>query len=197
MEEHMQELRKKQNEARKKFQPNHQCHVSSNILLALQADKHVYIQGEPGYGKTELVDYFLTGKNYWKPGEPSNFLFGTLPEKTDYIWFEDFDIVKYHNNIINILSLMDHKETTVSKKCCDDKTIVTHAKFIFTTNYNIGFNYNMFERRVNYHHVCYKMYDCRGCRPNFIPDNQQGLFSIDGEQLFIDLSEAAENFTVS
>jgi hypothetical protein len=127
MEEQCEILRKKKNEDRQKFEPNHRCHLSTKILLDLQQHKHIYIQGEPGYGKTEIIDHYLTGKSYWKAGEPSSFLFGTLPEKTEYIWFEDFDIVKYNANLINLLSLMDHKETTVSKKCCDDRTITTDA----------------------------------------------------------------------
>ncbi len=54
----------------------------------------------------------------------------------------------------------------------------------------------MFSRQINYTHVYHKMYDCKGCRPNYIPDNQHGLFDIDGKQLLIDLSQAVQNFTL-
>ncbi len=83
MEQQCELLRNKKNDERMKFQPNHRCNTFTNILLAFQGDKHTYIQGEPGLGKIELVDNFLTGKHYWKAGEPSGFLFGTLPEKRE------------------------------------------------------------------------------------------------------------------
>ncbi len=169
----------------------------ANILLTLQQPGHVYIQGEPGLGKTELVDYYLTGKKYWKAGESSAFLFGTLPEDTEYVWFEDFDMNKYHQNLNNMLSLMDGKQTTVSRKCIDDKTVSINCRFIFTSNYPIGSAYPMLQRRVTYIHVCHKMYDCRGCRPDFIPDNQLGLFDIDGEQFLNELALVNDtNFTL-
>jgi hypothetical protein len=79
---------------------------TTDILLKLDNPGHVYIQGEPGLGKTELVDFYLTGRKYWKAGESSGFLFGTLPEDTEYVWFEDFDMNKYHSNLNNMLSLM-------------------------------------------------------------------------------------------
>jgi hypothetical protein len=188
MEQQIEQVRQRKNQEQKKYEPNHRCNITSTILLALQGPKHVYIQGEPGLGKTEIIDNFLAGKKYWKAGEPSDFLLGTLPEQTEFIWFEDFDIVKYHGNLNNLLSLMDHKETSVSKKCQDDKIITTKAKFIFTSNFTIGSAYSMFNRRIEYIHVCHKMYDCHGCRPDYIPNNQLGLFSLNGEQLLVDLS---------
>jgi len=175
MEEQCKLLRIKENEQRTKYEPNHRCLLTYQILEDLRQNKHVYIQGEPGYGKTELIDNYLTGKNYWKPGETSQFLFGTIPEKTDYIWFEDFDLTKYHQNLNNILSLMDKKETTISKKCCDDRTIITNATFIFTSNFCIGSAYSMFERRISYHHVCHKMYNCGGCRPDYTPSMHNSI----------------------
>jgi len=161
-------------------------------------------------GKTELVDFYLTGRNYWKAGESSGFLFGILPENTEYVWFEDYDMSKYHQNLNNILSLMDGKQTTVSRKCVDDKTMSINAKFIFTSNYEIGINYPMFARRVTYFYICHKLYECAGCRPNYlppaptallpihdIPDNQLGLFDIDGNEIFQELDLITNpNFTL-
>lgn len=103
-------------------------------------------------------------------------------EKTDYICFEDFDILKYHGNINNILSLMDHKETSFSKKWQDDRIITTDAKFIFTSNFQIGSASSMSQRQIDYHDVCHKMFNFKGCASSYvpIPDNQLQLFSLDG-----------------
>jgi hypothetical protein len=38
--------------------------------------------------------------------------------------------------------------------------------------------------------------ECTGCAPNYIPDNQLGLFDLDGQQLLIDLERDAANFTL-
>jgi len=77
---------------------------------------HLYIEGQLGMGKTELVDYMVKTRKCWKAGEPSNFLFGTLEEATQILWFEDYDPHKYTSHLSTILSLMDHKPVTVSKK---------------------------------------------------------------------------------
>jgi hypothetical protein len=161
IEEHMQQLRKKIADNRHKYERNRRCKITNDILLALEETKHVYIQGEPGLGKTELIDSFLQGKNYWKAGEPSSFLFGTLPDKTDFVWFEDFDLTKYSQNITNLLSLMDGKETSVSRKCVDDKIITLNTKFIFTSNYDIPNQFFMFNRRVTQINVGHRMYRMR------------------------------------
>jgi len=121
-EEHVQNLRQQQANDRLLYAPNVICNVVNDILLALESSNHVYTYGEPGLGKTELVDWFLRGKKYWKAGEPSNFLFGTLPDQVDYIWFEDFKLDKYLPYLSTLLSLMDKKEVTVSRKGVDDCT---------------------------------------------------------------------------
>ncbi len=175
MEEQVEQLRQKKADERRIYAPNHRCNITHQILLGLISPKHLYIQGEPGLGKTELVDSFLVEKKYWKAGEPSTFIFGTLPDTVDYICFEDFDLVKYQGNINNLLSLMDHKETAISRQCVDDKIVTLHAKFIFTSNFQIPSAYSMFNRRIEYIHVCHKMFECTGCRqpyvPPAIPDN--------------------------
>jgi len=33
-----------------------------------------------------------------------------------------------------------------------------------------------------------------GCTPNYIPDNQLGCFDMNGDELLIDLDQAAQNF---
>lgn len=198
IEEHMDNLRKFKASNRTVLEPNRRCKEVNDIMALLEGEHHIYLKGEPGVGKTELVDFFLKGKKYWKGGEPSSFLFGTLPDEVDYIWFEDFDVVKYHGNLINILSLMDFKETGVSKKCVDDRVILSRAKFIFTSNYNIGNFYNMFLRRVKVFEVSHQLYSCAGCNPDYIPDNQLGLFDISGGQMLIDLENfnGYSNFTL-
>ncbi len=51
-------ITKNKAEERTKYTPNHLCNITTNILLALQDEKHTYIQGEPGLGKPEVVDTF-------------------------------------------------------------------------------------------------------------------------------------------
>lgn len=166
VEEHLAELRRFKAMQRVVYEPNRVCKVSRDILGVLnESMSHLYIQGAPGYGKTEIVDWFLKGKSYWKAGEPSSFLFGTLPDKVDYIWFEDFDMHKYGPHLSTLLSLMDHKETTVSRKCCDDRTVVLNARFIFISNYFIPSEYPMFARRVKYMEIEHKLHECVGCGP--------------------------------
>lgn len=54
----------------------------------------------------------------------------------------------------------------------------------------------MFNRRVTQINFGHRMYECTGCAPNYIPDNQLGLFGLDGQQLLIDLERDPANFTL-
>lgn len=146
------------------MEPNGRCGITNKILEKLNDSvSHVYIQSPPGYGKTELIDYFLKGKKYWKAGEPSAFLFGTLPDHVDFIWFEDFDLHKYSGHLNTLLSLMDHKETTLSKKCVDDRTVICPARHIYISNYHIPGDYPMFARRLQVFEIDHKLFQCGGC----------------------------------
>jgi len=179
IDEHMANLRRKKADDRIVLQPNQLCGDVNEIMNDINLGfGHLYIEGDPGLGKTELIDFLLKGKSVWKAGEPSSFLFGTLPDSIDYVWFEDFQDIKYEENLCNILSLMDFKPTTVSKKCIDDRMVITHARFIFTSNYDIGDRFNMLRRRVKKYTINHKLYQCIGCR-NFVPDNQQVLLDIE------------------
>jgi hypothetical protein len=40
------------------------------------------------------------------------------------------------------------------------------------------------------------MYKFTGCNPDYIPNNQQGLFDVNGDQLLIDIDQTANNFTL-
>jgi len=93
----------------------------------------------------------------------------------------------------NILSLMDGKECTISKKGVDDKTIISKAKFIFISNYPIPTKYPMFSRRIQHLYIDHAMHTCTGCGPPYIPDNQLGLFDVNGEQILIDLQNNSLN----
>lgn len=166
IEKHLEELRKQVASQRNTYQPNMNCSVTREILNVLtNSNDHLYITGAPGLGKTEVVDYFLkvNNKDYWKAGEPSSFLFGTLRDDHDFIWFEDYDMFKYSGHLNTLLSLMDHKQTTISKKCADDRTIVSPARHIYISNYDIPNDYPMFRRRVNVINVNHRLWECNGC----------------------------------
>lgn len=161
VEQHLNEMRQAEANARHTFEPNRGCQITRDLLNALEDGvSHLYVVGTPGIGKTEVIDWFLKGKSYWKAGEPSNFLFGTLPDKVDYVWFEDFDLNKYSGHLNNLLSLMDHKQTTVSRKGVDDRTVICPARFIFISNYSIPHDYPMFQRRLKVIDVAHPMYNC-------------------------------------
>lgn len=160
--EHLNEMRRKENLTRPVLPPNMNCYQTRNIVEALEDGvSHVYIQGTPGIGKTEIIDWYLRGRRYWKAGEPSNFLFGTLVEKIDFIWFEDFDMFKYGAHLNTLLALMDHKETTISRKGVDDRTIICPARHIYISNYNIPNDYPMFQRRLKVFNLDHKLYECQ------------------------------------
>lgn len=162
IEQHLANLRKKEADERRVFEPNRRCQITRNILEALDDGvSHLYIVGTPGIGKTEVVDWYLKGRKYWKAGEPSNFLFGTLTDKLEFIWFEDFDLMKYNGHLNSLLSLMDHKETTISRKGCDDRTIISPARFIFISNYQIPCDYPMFQRRLKIIQVDHQLWNCQ------------------------------------
>lgn len=148
-EEHVQNLRQEKANNRPLYAPNVMCNLVNDILVALESSDHIYIYGEPGLGKTEIVDWFLRGKKYWKAGEPSNFLFYTLTDQVDYIWFEDFKLDKYLPYLSTLLSIMHKKEVKISRKGIDDCTKMIFAKFIYCSNYEIDDLYPMFKRRLD------------------------------------------------
>jgi len=131
-----------------------------------------------------------------KAGETSNFLFGTITEEYNYAWFEDFDLLNYSDHLNNLRSLMDKKETTVSRKDVDDKTVVVNCKFVFSSNNVISNSHQIFSKRVEVITVDHRLFDCGECDAPFIPHKQFGLFDVDGEQLLIDLVVAANDFTL-
>jgi len=47
--------------------------------------KNLYIEGPPAYGKTELVDLVVKGKEVFKAGDPNHLLFGGLLETQQII----------------------------------------------------------------------------------------------------------------
>jgi hypothetical protein len=157
--------------------------------------ENIYIEGPPGHGKTEIIDTLIKGKRIFKAGCNSNFMWGGLKEDTEIIWFEDFSVENYKGNIETILSLMDKKETTISEKGKNDRTVYYTGQFIFISNFPIPIGEERFTRRIKHHYINHKIHECTGCHPDYIPDNQQGLFDINGDQLMLDLDLMAHDFT--
>jgi hypothetical protein len=91
---------------------------------------------------------------------------------------------------------MDKKETTISRKFVDNKTIIPCARFIFTSNFSIPELFKIFERRMSVIDVEHFMWNSGGCRTSYIPDNQLGLFDLSDEQLIEQLDIMAQDFTL-
>lgn len=187
IEEEIQKNRDRVIANRPQFGFNRRCNISNEIISSMQ---HLYIEGPPGYGKTELVDSLSRNYRVWKAGEPGYFMFGTLSEDYDLVWFEDFDITKMGLMMSTLLSLMDHKPVTLSKKHEDDRTILFNGRFIFTSNYPIGDNEH-FRRRVKAVYVNHKIYQCNGCVSDYVP-----VTDVDHRQALLDIEELlSEEFT--
>lgn len=171
------------------YEFNRRCNVSNEIISSIE---HLYIEGPPGYGKTELIDALSRNYRVWKAGEPSYFMFGTLSEEYDLVWFEDFDITKYGLLMSTLLSLMDHKPVTLSKKHEDDRTILFNGRFIFTSNYPIGDNQH-FYRRIKHFYIEHKIHECLGCVSDMVP-----VGDVDPRQALMDIEELiSEPFDLS
>jgi hypothetical protein len=64
------------------------------------------------------------------------------------------------------------------------------GQIIFISNYPIPLGEERFKRRITHTYVDHVMYSCTGCIPPYIPDNQLGLFDINGDQIMQQLETA-------
>lgn len=190
---HLDQLQKQKMQNRHFMPINRQCKLSNDIAESIIKLENVYIEGPPGYGKTELIDILTKEKKIYKVGRSNNFTFGSVTDDIEILWFEDFVFENFKDNMEVILSLMDRKPTTVSQKLRDDRTLYFTGQFIFISNFPVPPNEERFTRRIKHHYINHKMYECQGCYPDFIPDNQLALFDINDEQVTLDLSDENAN----
>lgn len=186
IEKRLCELRTISAGARVIYEPNRRCSLVQEVLASVE---HLYIEGSPGYGKTELVDYVTQRQKVFKCGEPNYFMFGMLDEDIDVIWFEDFDSMKFKPYMSTILSLLDHKPVTVSKKHENDRTITFQGRVIFTSNYAIGLEFPMLKRRVKEIYTIHKMFECLGCVGDYVPVQDLLNFNVGTGDIDADIEE--------
>lgn len=160
---HLDALRRDIQSRRQTLQPNMGCGWSRKIVKCLsESDKHLYIYGEPGVGKTELVDRFTQIYQPWRCGFPDKWVFGTLKENDEFALFEDFDTQKVESVLPQLLSIMDKKPVAISQKYVDDATKLFKCRCIFISNYQLPMHHPMY-RRCDYVQVDHKMFECVYC----------------------------------
>ncbi|CAF0868883.1 unnamed protein product [Didymodactylos carnosus] len=143
--------------------PNVSCGFTMRFDYWFGENKgNIYLWGEPGVGKTELVDFYMKGERVWRPSSVSPYMWSGLTEDFEYVWFEDFRISNYRTEISRLLSLMDGKPVSVQGKYKDDQLVLTRARFIFTSNEKDDIDYPEFARRVQIFHVDHQMFCCPG-----------------------------------
>jgi energy-coupling factor transporter ATP-binding protein EcfA2 len=54
------ELRIKEALNRPVFYPNRRCALVNDVLMKLSSNDHLYVCGALGFGKTELLDHFVS-----------------------------------------------------------------------------------------------------------------------------------------
>lgn len=158
---HVKRLRTELQAQRTSFEPNMQCGITRAIYNALFGDKHIYIYGPPGVGKTEVIDRVVKEKITWRTGNNDKFMFGTLNESDQYAVFDDFDHMSF-TMLPTLLAIMDKKPVAISQKYQDDQIKMFSAKCIFISNYSLSKEHPLY-RRVEYFSVDHKMYDCEHC----------------------------------
>ena len=171
IEEHIKQMRDRVNINRPRFFINTHCEQVNNFIGFFYNDnKHLYLQGAPGFGKTELVDALLAGKKYYKFNDINDFVFGNLHEGFDFIWFEDFDYFKWEKYSSTVLSLMDGKQVNIRQKYLADRVLSISARFIFTSNFFVSTTPDFFQRRVIDCSWNHSAVDCTCGQPPVVED---------------------------
>lgn len=160
---HMENLRRKEELERPTLEPNMRCWLTRAIYRSFMNGDHMYILGMPGMGKSALVDRMIHGKKVFRVGHPDRFMFSELDESYDIVLFDDFMPMEYASHIARIQSMMDKFPTTVSIKGMSDQTRLIKAQFLFVSNEPIPSVICSLERRVSFYSVDHKMYDCVSC----------------------------------
>lgn len=158
---HVKKLRCELQAQRTSFEPNMQCSYVRDIYNAMFNNKHIYIYGSPGVGKTEVVDRILKMKKTWRSSSNDKWMWATLEEDHEYALFEDFDLFSFQQ-LPTLLSAMDRKPVSVSEKYKNDETKMYNANFVFISNFALC-NSSPLYRRVVYIDVPHKMYECSYC----------------------------------
>lgn len=160
--DHINKLRCVYQSRRDTREPNIRCGWTRKIIAEFNRGAHLYIFGAPGVGKTELIDYLSKDKNTWRCGYPDKWCFGTLKEENTIALFEDYDHTKAALVQSTILSIMDRKPVSISKKYENDSIKMFGCVCIFISNFYLSSSEPMY-RRVSYIEINHCMFDCQGC----------------------------------
>lgn len=158
---HCKRLRNDLQNDRAVMDPNMLCGYSRKIYNSFINGKHLFIYGQPGVGKTELIDSLVKPKKTWRAGAVDRFMFGTLTEYDEVALFEDFDLNNF-SQLAVLLSVMDGKPVAICQKFKDDEIRMFSAKCIFISNYMLS-DASPLYRRVTYVCVSHKIYECEKC----------------------------------
>ena len=180
--EHLSDLRRFINNNRHRYPINLNCLSGYDALQALQSGGHVYLEGVPGVGKTELVDEYIRNKVYYKVNDYNQYCFAGLREDSEVLWFEDFDYEKWKIISSTILGIMDGKEVCLQAKYLPDRLVSFKLQVIFTSNFTLGATSDYFIRRVKHVYFDHPMKDCI-CRP-ISPS-----FDVSTQEIFDDLED--------
>lgn len=158
---HVKKLRCELQAQRTSFEPNMECWFTRHVYKCLLDNKHIYLYGPPGVGKTETVDRIVKSFSTWRSNQNDKWMFGTLEENHRYAVFEDFDLYGF-SQLPTLLSIMDGKPVSISEKYKNDEIKMFSVCCIFISNYTLC-NTSPLYRRVSYIDVTHKMYECLGC----------------------------------
>jgi hypothetical protein len=135
--------------------------------------RHIYIYGDPGLGKTEVVDSILSSQpelqnvNVVTPEGWGPFMFNSLVPTTDVLLFDDFSYTPAtgESHLRTLLAILDSKLTSVQVKHQNSHPLVYHLCGVFISNFNIPDHLFMLNRRCETIYIDHKIQDCKGnCR---------------------------------
>lgn len=171
-EDHVQGLMMKEKKAKVHHAANLECKCVTDIVYTYRNNDNMYIYGDAGVGKTELIEGLIKDRVVFRPGNLNKFMFGSMPLDVEVILFEDWSwpLEKKDdpdNMFYRLLSIMDHKPVCIEKKGKDTIEIyVPRVQCIFLSNERIPAMKDMFERRCRCFNIPYKhkLYECNCCR---------------------------------
>jgi hypothetical protein len=169
-EDHIRELQQVIKKQKVYHGVNSQCKCQTDIVQMFNNGDNIYIRGDPGIGKSELIESLIQPKKVFRAGGLNRFMFGSIRNDVEVILFEDFvwpnsDNPDRDNMMSRILSIMDGKDVPIEKKGKDTYEFIKdhHVQCIFLSNEFIPAGKEMFERRCRHFNLYCPFKDCLQC----------------------------------